>query len=178
MRHGITIFTSESTIMNRVPRLLSRAALVAVVAAMPLLSACTHGVKGQEIATRKLEQKIDLKLEAYKSGQFLLDGAVLSAIDLNSHFAYLRDQHRLPHSVLLKPSEDAKIKKAQLLSLARMQMTYGFAVFYEHDDKLVRLEVTNAKDVPQLQRHSNSAPLPDGNAGTSASGSNHFPTGG
>lgn len=178
MRHGITIFTSESTIMNRVPRLLSRAALVAVVAAMPLLSACTHGVKGQEIATKKLEQKIDLKLESYKSGQFLLNGAVLSAMDLNSHFAYLRDQHRLPHSVLLKPSDEANIKKTQLLALARMQMTYGFAVFYVHSDKLVRLEVTDAKDVPQLQRHSESAPLPDRIENSSARGGNHLPTGG
>jgi hypothetical protein len=178
MRHDITIFTSESTIMNRVPRLLSRAALAAVVAAMLLLSACTSGVKGQEIATKKLEQKIDMKLEAYKSGQFLLNGAVLSAVDLSSHFAYLRDQHRLPHSVLLKPGDDAKIKKVQLLSLARMQMTYGFAVFYERDNKLVRLEVTDAKDVPQLERKSKSAPLPDRTENSSARGGDHFPTGG
>lgn len=178
MRHGITIFTSESTIMIRVPRLLSRAALVAVVAAMPLLSACTHGVKGQEIATKKLEQKIDLKLEPYKGGQFLLNGAVLSPMDLSSHFAYLRDQHRLPHSVLLKHSDDAKIKKTQLLALARMQMTYGFMVFYEHGNKLVRLEVTNAKDVPQLERHKDSAPLPDRTENSSARGGDHYPTGG
>jgi hypothetical protein len=173
-----TIIFSESNIMNRVPRLLSRAALVAVAAAMLVLSACSSGVKGQDVAIKSIEQHIDLKVEAYKGGQFLLDGALLSSMDLGSHFAYLRDQHRLPKSVLLKPSDEYKIKKDQLLAMARMQMTYGFKVYYERKGKLVRLEVTDAKNIPQLREKSKSAPLPDENAGTTAKGGNHFPTGG
>jgi hypothetical protein len=162
--------------MNHAPRLMTRAALLALTAAMLFLAACSHGVKSQQVIN--LEKTMDVKVEAYKSGQFLLDGAVLSPVDLNSHFEYLRDQHRLPKSVLLTRSDDSKIGKTQLLSLARMRITFGFTVYYEKKGKLVRLEVANRKDVPQLRQHENSAPLQDENQGTSAKGDNHFPTGG
>ena len=161
--------------MKHLPRLLSSAALLALVAAMLLLGACSSGVKSQQVIN--LEKKMDLKVEAYKKGQFLLDGALLTPMDLSSHFAYLRDQHRLPRTVLLTKSDKSKVRKVQLMALARMQITYGFTVFYQKDNKLVRLEVTNSKKIPQLHRHQEGAPLPDENAGTSAKGGNHFPTG-
>lgn len=163
--------------MNRFTRLLSRAALVAIVAATLLLGACSSGVKG-EVATRKLEGHFDLTVQSYKNGQFLLDGAVLSPMDLGGHLAYLRDQHRLPRTVLLVRSEDTKIHKAHLLSMARLELTYGFAVYYDKNGKLRRIEVTNKNDIPNLRDDSNPAPLPDENAGKTARGSNHFPTGG
>jgi len=162
--------------MKHLPRLITSAALLALVAAMLLLGACSSGVKSQQVIN--LEKKMDLKVEAYKKGQFLLDGALLTPMDLSSHFAYLRDQHRLPHSVLLTKSDESKVRKEQLMALARMQLTYGFTVYYEKGGKLVRLEVTDAKSVPQLRRHKEGPPLPDENAGSSARGSDHYPGGG
>ncbi len=169
---------SESTIMYRIPRLLSRAALLALVAAMLVLSACSSGIKGDDVATSKLEKHFDLTVQAYKNDQFLLDGALLSPVDLGGHFAYLKDRNRLPRTVLVLPSDESKIHKGHLLTMARLELDYGFAVYYRNKDKLMRIAVTNKQDIPDLRDVSKPSPLPDENAGKTARGSNGFPTGG
>ena len=164
--------------MYRIPRLLSRAALLAIVAAMLVLSACSSGVKGDEVSNTKLEKHFDLTVQAYKNDQFLLDGALLSPMDLDGHFAYLKDRQRLPKTVLLLPSDDSKIHKGHLLSMARLELDYGFAVYYRKGDKLMRIAVTNKQDIPNLRDTSKPSPLPDENAGKTARGTDHFPQGG
>ncbi|WP_240151679.1 hypothetical protein [Oleiagrimonas citrea] len=161
--------------MNRVNHLLSRAALLAMLAAALLVSACSSGVKGSDAT--QVAKNFPVTVEAYKSGQFLLDGAVLSAMDLGSHFAYLRDQGQLPKRVLLKRSDKTKIHKKHLMAMARMELDYGFAVYYEKKGELMRLAITDKKDIPQLQQHEDGPPLPDRLKGQTARGGNHFPTG-
>jgi hypothetical protein len=90
-----------------------------------------------------MKGQFDTVIKAYKDGQFIVDGGVLSAIDTGSHFAYLKDQGKLPKTVLLEPSDDSKIRKQHLQYLARMQLDYGFRAYY--DDKGTLVEI-NPKD--------------------------------
>ncbi|KGI77323.1 hypothetical protein [Oleiagrimonas soli] len=162
--------------MNRLTRWLSPAVFLPVVVLALMLGACSSGVKDTDV-TAKLEKTFPMTVESYKSGQFLLDGAVLSAVDLGGHFAYLRDQGQLPKRVLLKRSDDTKIHKQHLLAMARIELDYGVAVFYEKKGELKRLVVADKNDIPQLREHEKGVPLPDELKGTSARGGDHLPTG-
>ncbi len=104
-----------------------------------LLAACGPSVKSQQVAKAKAAGEFDLTVQAYKSGQFLLDGAILSSMDLSSHFAYLRDQGRLPKNVLLERSDKSKIRKDHLRYMANMAYAYGFTVYYDDDGSLRRI---------------------------------------
>ncbi|HXE77790.1 MAG TPA: hypothetical protein VN614_06080 [Rhodanobacter sp.] len=101
------------------------------------------GTKKNEVTTASMKGQFDTVIKAYKDGQFIVDGGVLSAIDTGSHFAYLKDQGKLPKTVLLEPSDDSKIRKQHLQYLARMQLDYGFRAYY--DDKGTLVEI-NPKD--------------------------------
>ncbi len=161
--------------MYRIPRFSSHFLLLAVAAAALLLGACSSGVRS-EAANRKLEHKFGLTVESYKNDQFLLDGAVLTPVDLSSHFAYLRDQHRMPGTVLLMRSEDAAVRKSHLQAMARLSIDYGFALYYDKDGKLRRIEVTDKKDLPKLRDSTKKSDMPDRMKGTTARGVNQFPS--
>lgn len=109
----------------------------------------------------------DTIIQTYKSDQFMLDGAVLGAIDLGSHFAYLKDQGKLPQTVLLEAGDDSKIHKKQRQYMARLSIDYGFKVFYPDGDELVRIE-PDAKNARDLYETPTALPNRDPNAGTSA----------
>ena len=93
-------------------------------------------------------------------GQFVVDGAVLSAVDLGSHFAYLKDQGKLPKTVLLESSDDSKIRKQHLQYMARMQLDYGFRVYYEEKGQLIEINPVDTKARP-LEDHHDKAPIED-----------------
>ncbi len=137
--------------MNRFPRCTTvLVALLALGTAFGL-GACSSNVKSESASQAKAAGQFDAEVEAYKSGQFLLDGAVLSSMDLNSHFAYLKDNGQLPKSVLLERSDDSKIRKDHLRYMASMAYTYGFTVYYEHKGELSRIVptgTTKLKDSP------------------------------
>lgn len=119
--------------MIRLPTLLRRLGAGALLGSLLVLAGCHMGGTKGEVQTQQMAGQFDATIQAYKGGQFLVDGAVLSAIDTGSHFAYLKDQGKLPKTVLLTRSDDSKIRKQHLEFLARMQLDYGFTAYY--DDK-------------------------------------------
>ena len=110
------------------------------------------------------------KLQAYKDGQFLLDGGVLSAVDVGSHFAYLRDQGHLPKKVLLIDSDDAKVGKKHLQYLARMAIDYHFgAYFFDSKGRLTEISPVDVK-ARKLEDYHKPERQPQSDQGTDASG--------
>lgn len=126
--------------MIRFSTLLKRATAAIMLGSVVLLSGChMFGGGTKAVSTASMKGQFDTTIQAYKEGQFLVDGAVLSAIDVGSHFAYLKDQGKLPKTVLLTASDDSKIRKIHLQYMARLQLDYGFRVYY--DDKGVLTEI-------------------------------------
>jgi len=131
-----------------------KAPLTAVLlGAVLALAGCSMfgGTKGG-VTTASMKGQFDAVIQAYKEGQFLVDGAVLSAVDTGSHFAYLKDQGKLPKTVLLEPSDDSGIRKQHLQYLARMQIDYGFRAYYDDKGTLVEINPQDTK-ARALQDH-------------------------
>jgi len=123
-----------------------RAAAVLLAGSVLVLGGCHHGAaKQDEVSTTQTKSQFDMTVQAYKSGQFLIDGAVLSALDAGSHFAYLKDSGRLPKTVLLVPSDDSKIRKQHLEYMARLELDYGFVAYYDDGGKLARINPVETK---------------------------------
>jgi hypothetical protein len=139
---------------------------------MLVLAGCHSGSTKDAVASEK--GQFDMTIQSYKSGQFLVDGAVLSAADTGSHFSYLKDQGKLPKTVLLTPSDDSKIRDAHLGFMARMQLDYGFAVYYDKKGTLVRLNAVESKARP-LEDTQPKAQLPDSMQGKEASSGSYDP---
>jgi hypothetical protein len=157
--------------MIRVSSLFARIAGMAVLASALALTGCFG--KGKSIPTAEVQGQFDATIKAYKSGQFVVDGAVLSAADTGSHFAYLKDQGKLPKTVLLEPSDDSKVRDAHLGFMARMQLDYGFTVYYDKKGQLVRLDAVESNAKPLEDTHDR-APLPDPMKGKEASSSGTY----
>ncbi|MEO6968993.1 MAG: hypothetical protein ABI132_11160 [Rhodanobacteraceae bacterium] len=117
----------------RLPKHLLGAAMLSLVV---LLSGCYGRVRGGGATVADVPAQYDVTLFAAKDGQFMLDGAQLTADDLIGHFRYLADQKQLPKSVLLKDGEDSKIKNTHLETLASLQLSYHFTAYVEHKGKL------------------------------------------
>lgn len=127
-------------------RLWPRLAALLVLFGMLLLSGCHRGgTKDQGIPAQQMKQKFDMTIQAYKNGQFVVEGAVLSALDTGSHFAYLRDQGELPKTVLLTRSDSYDIRKMHLQFLARMVLDYKFTAYYEQKGALHRIDPVDTK---------------------------------
>lgn len=146
--------------MSRIPTLLVRMTAAIMLGSVLLLAGCRRGeVKNEQHLAASMKGQFDVTMQAYKEGQFLIDGGVLSAIDVGSHFAYLRDQGRLPKKVLLIDSDDAKVSKKHLQFLARMSIDYGFhAYFFDHKGQLTEISAVNTK-ARKLQDYHKSAPV-------------------
>ncbi|TAL72380.1 MAG: hypothetical protein EPN56_13070 [Rhodanobacter sp.] len=156
--------------MTRLPTLLARIAAALVVGSALVLGGChKQGVKSQQQLAAQWEGKFDATIESYKDGQFLIDGAVLSAVDAGSHFAYLRDIHKLPKTVLLMPSSDSKIRKVHLQYLARMSIDYGFAAYYDNDGQITQINAVNTK-ARELKDHHTPMKIEDSQQCKSAAG--------
>ena len=131
--------------MTRFTTMFQRAGAALMLGSLLVLGGCHGNSVKEEAAIAKAQTEFDTTLEAYKSGQFLVDGAVLSALDTGSHFAYLKDVGKLPKTVLLVPSDDSKIRKAHLQFMARMVIDYGFAAYYDDDGTLKKINPVETK---------------------------------
>jgi hypothetical protein len=131
--------------MIRFSTLLGRLSAAVLLGSMLVLAGCHRGASRDAAATSRLEKQFDVTIQAYKSGQFLVDGAVLSAVDTGSHFAYLKDQGKLPKTVLLVRSDDSKIRKQHLQFMARMALDYGFTVYYDDGGELRKMNAVETK---------------------------------
>ena len=73
--------------MIRLSTLLTRTAAAAMLGSLLVLAGCHRGSTKDEVSAAQAQGQFDTVVKAYKSGQFLVDGAVLSALDTGSHFA-------------------------------------------------------------------------------------------
>lgn len=145
--------------MIRISTLLTRATAAIMLGSFLLLAGChMGGTKGDKVTTASMKGQFDETIQSYKEGQFLVDGAVLSATDLGSHFAYLKDQGKLPKTVLLEGSDDSKIRKLHLQYMARMQIDYGFRTFYDDKGTLKEINPQETK-ARALEDHHERAPV-------------------
>lgn len=131
--------------MIRLSTLLTRTAAAAMLGSLLVLAGCHRGSTKDEVSAAQAQGQFDTVIKAYKSGQFLVDGAVLSALDTGSHFAYLKDQGKLPKTVLLERSDDSKVRKQHLQYMARMQLDYGFTAYYDDDGTLKKINPVATK---------------------------------
>ncbi|HLI17076.1 MAG TPA: hypothetical protein VKV22_02250 [Rhodanobacteraceae bacterium] len=116
----------------------------AMLATMFALAGCNGVVRHGGETTVNVPHQYDMTIGAYKDNQFLLDGAVLSAPDLEAHFRYLQDQKQLPKTVLLKDSDDAKINNADLEEFASLQLSFHFTGYVEHKGKLTLMSAVES----------------------------------
>ncbi len=153
--------------MIRLPTLLTRAAVAAMLGSLLVLAGCHRGSTKDEVTAAQAQGQFDTVIKAYKSGQFLVDGAVLSALDTGSHFAYLKDQGKLPKTVLLERSDDSKVRKQHLQYMARMQLDYGFTAYYDDDGTLKKINPVATK-ARKLEDYHAPAQMNDEQKGKSA----------
>lgn len=118
----------------------------AMLALMVLLSGCYGRVRNTGSTVANVPMQYDVTLAAAKDGQFMLDGAQLTADDLIGHFRYLADQKQLPKTVLLKDGDDSQIKNTHLETLASLQLSYHFTAYVEHKGKLTLMNSVLDKD--------------------------------
>ncbi len=131
--------------MSRVLKMLARCAPALLVLSVLLLAGCHRGADKPKVLTSSMKDQFDLTVQAYKNNQFELDGAVLSALDLGSHFSYLKEQGQLPKSVLLERSDDAKIRRRHLEYFARLVLDYHFTGYYDDGGQLRRIDPVGTK---------------------------------
>jgi hypothetical protein len=146
-------------LMLRLPLFKSVVAAL-MLGGVVLVAGCSLGGTKDGVKTSAMQGQFDATIQAYKEGQFLVDGAVLSAMDTGSHFAYLKDQGKLPKTVLLERSDESKIRKQHLQYMARMQLDYGMRVYYDDDGTLKEINPQDTK-ARQLEDHKQRAPLDD-----------------
>lgn len=155
--------------MSRFSKILRHATCAAMVGSLLVLAGCHSGSTKSQIAAVQAQAHFDTTIKAYKDGQFLVNGAVLSALDAGSHFAYLKDTGKLPKTVLLIPSDDSKIRKLHLQYLARMQLNYGFTAYYDDKGTLKRINPVQIK-ARALEDYHAPAKIDDEQKGKSAAG--------
>jgi hypothetical protein len=155
--------------MIRFSTLPSRGAAVLLFGSLLVLGGCHRGASKDTIPTTQTQNQFDMTMKAYKSGQFLIDGAVLSALDTGSHFAYLKEIGKLPKTVLLVPSDDSKIRKQHLQYMARLQLDYGFVAYYDDGGKLARINPVETK-ARALEDYHAPASAPSSDTAKDASG--------
>ena len=119
----------------------------AMLATLFALAACNANVRSGGKTTVNVPEQYDMTIGAYKDNQFMLDGAVLTAPDLEAHFRYLQDQKQLPKTVLLEDTDSAKINNADLEEFASLQLSFRFTGYVMHKGKLTLMSaVESAKD--------------------------------
>ena len=123
---------------------LARLGGAALLATMLALAACNGNVRSGGDTVVNVPHQYDLTVAAYKDNQFLLDGAVLTAPDLEAHFRYLQDQKQLPKTVLLKDSDSDKISNSDLEEFASLQLSFHFTGYVEHKGKLTLMSAVEA----------------------------------
>ncbi|WP_017460386.1 hypothetical protein [Dyella ginsengisoli] len=156
--------------MTRLSSLAGRLAMAVLVGGTVLLAGCHRGATKEQVAALESKGQFDTVIKAYKGGQFLIDGAVLSALDTGSHFAYLKEVGKLPKTVLLVPSDDYSIRKEHLQYLARMQLDYGFVAYYDKKGTLVQINPEETK-TRRLEDYHGPAKMDDQMKGKDAAGS-------
>jgi hypothetical protein len=119
---------------------------MAMLATMFALAACNANIRSGGETTVNVPHSYDMTIGAYKDNQYLLNGAVLSAPDLEAHFRYLQDQKQLPRTVLLEDTEKTKVNNAALEEFANLQLSFHFTGYVMHKGKLTLMSAVAAPD--------------------------------
>jgi len=122
----------------------------AMLATMLTLAGCNGVVRSGGETTVNVPHQYDMTIGAFKDNQYQVDGAVLSAPDLEAHFRYLQDQKQLPKTVLLEDTDSAKVNNSALEEFASLQLAFHFTGYVMHKGKLTLMSaVEAAKDKDQ-----------------------------
>jgi len=116
----------------------------AMLAMMLALAACNGTVRGGGETTVNVPHQYDMTIGTFKDNQYQVDGAVLSAPDLEAHFRYLQDQKQLPKTVLLEDTDSAKVNNAALEEFATLQLNFHFTGYVMHKGKLTLMSAVEA----------------------------------
>src|SRR5690348_16296771 len=116
----------------------------AMLATMFTLAACNGTVRSVGEATVNVPHQYDMPIGAFKDNQHQVDGAVLSAPDLEAHFRYLQDHKQLPKTVLLEGTDSAKVNSAALEEFASLQLAFHFTGYAMHKGKLTLMSAVEA----------------------------------
>ena len=116
----------------------------AMLTTMFALAACNGTVRGGGETTVNVPHRYDMTIGAFKDNQYQVDGAVLSAPDLEAHFRYLQDQKQLPKTVLLEDTDSAKVNNATLEEFATLQLNFHFTGYVMHKGKLTLMSAVEA----------------------------------
>ncbi|HET8899456.1 MAG TPA: hypothetical protein VFN09_11860 [Rhodanobacteraceae bacterium] len=129
--------------MSVMPLIRRCTRLVLLASLLAMLAAC--GGKVRPVSEGgSVSGQYDMVIDAYKTGQFLVDGAVLAAPDLGGHFAYLQSLGKVPKSVLLEDGSESRIRSTQLTEFAQLAAKYGFTGYIYHKGKLRPLQASDA----------------------------------
>lgn len=156
--------------MTRFSTRTKQAIAALLIGSSLVLAGCHRGNTKAEVAAAEAQGQFDTVIKAYKGGQFLVDGAVLSALDTGSHFAYLKDVGKLPKTVLLAPSDEYKVRKQHLQYMARLQLDYGFVAYYDDDGELKKINPQETK-ARRLEDYHGPVKMDDSQRGKDAAGS-------
>jgi hypothetical protein len=118
----------------------------ALLATVVTLAGCNAHVRRGGETTVNVPQHYDMTIGTFKDSQFLVDGAVLSAPDLEAHFRYLQDQKQLPKTVLLEDTDSAKVNNAALEEFASLQLNFHFTGYVMHKGKLTLMSAVEAPE--------------------------------
>lgn len=127
-------------------RFLVRLAGAAMVAGVFALAACSGTIRKGGTSTVNVPAQYDMVIGAFKDKQFLVNGAVLTAPDLEAHFRYLEDQKQLPKTVLLQDTDSDGVSNDDLEEFASLQLSFHFTGYIEHDGKLTLLSAVAAPE--------------------------------
>ena len=118
----------------------------AMLAMLFALAGCNGVVRRGGETTVNVPHQYDMTIGTFKDNQYMVDGAVLSAPDLEAHFRYLQDQKQLPKTVLLEDTDSAKVNNAALEEFASLQLAFHFTGYVMHKGKLTLMSAVEAQD--------------------------------
>ena len=118
----------------------------AMLATMLALAACNGNVRSGGATVANVPHEYDMTIGVAKDTQFKLDGAILSAPDLEAHFRYLQDQKQLPKTVLMEDTDAAKVNNKALEEFASLQLSFHFTGYVMHKGKLTLLSAVAAPE--------------------------------
>lgn len=123
-----------------------RVGAAAMLATLFAVAGCNGTIRTGGVETVEVPHQYDLTIGTFKDNQYLVDGAVLSAPDLEAHFRYLLDQKELPKTVLLEDTDSAKINNAALEEFASLALSFHFTGYVMRKGKLTLLSAVAAPE--------------------------------
>ena len=115
-----------------------RVGLVAMLVC--LLAACgRNATKSGTTIVTNVPNQFDVTVEAAKDGQFDLDGATLTRLDLASHIRYLAEINKPVRTMELKRGEKESIKDKVVTAFASVCRDEKITCYVRQDDGSVKI---------------------------------------